>query len=236
MGCWGRLLFGKCGKTRGKKNSQIVRVNWHAVCSRMHPRIRIRGRSNDELELRRACYQNAVMRGWNGWYHCTCNTYGTWLRGDPRGWRTRHDRERVEGDYRHPSKPGTWERRYQRSQQLMRCSPLHLTREQQCVAVDAIVRTLRYHGVEALVVALDRQHLHVLARFGDHRPRKWLGVAKKNAARELLDRGLVGEGGSWGKRSQSEPIRDRAHQIAVFRYILRHGAKGATVWDFRMKP
>ena len=126
MGCWGRLLFGKCGKTRGKKNSQIVRVNWHAVCSRMHPRIRIRGRSNDELELRRACYQNAVMRGWNGWYHCTCNTYGTWLRGDPRGWRTRHDRERVEGDYRHPSKPGTWERTYQRSGQLMTRSPVRL--------------------------------------------------------------------------------------------------------------
>ena len=22
---------------------------------------------------------------WNDWYHITCNTYGTWLRGDPRG-------------------------------------------------------------------------------------------------------------------------------------------------------
>ena len=187
----------------------------------------------DRLDLRRVGYQNAVMRGWNGWYHCMCNTYGTWLRGEERGWRTRHHREHVEGDYRHPPKPGTWERTYQRSEQLMTRSPVHLTREQQQVAVDAIVGTLRYHEVEVLAVALDRQHLHVLARFGDHRPRKWLGIAKKNAARELSDRRLVDEGGSWGKRSQCEPIKDRAHQIAVFRYILRHSAKGATVWDFR---
>ena len=31
-----------------------------------------------------------AMPAWNGWYHVTGNTYGTWLPGDPRGWRECH--------------------------------------------------------------------------------------------------------------------------------------------------
>ena len=45
------------------------------------------------------------MPAWNHWYHCTAHTYGTWLRGDPRGWRARHHREHVDGDYRNRTEP-----------------------------------------------------------------------------------------------------------------------------------
>jgi hypothetical protein len=30
------------------------------------------------------------------------HTYGTWLPGDPKGFRTRHHREHIEGDYKKP--------------------------------------------------------------------------------------------------------------------------------------
>jgi hypothetical protein len=33
------------------------------------------------------------------WYHVIISTYGGWLHGDPRGFRTRHHRAHVEGDY-----------------------------------------------------------------------------------------------------------------------------------------
>lgn len=36
---------------------------------------------------------------WNSWYHVTIHVYGSWLRGDPRGWRSRHHREHADGDY-----------------------------------------------------------------------------------------------------------------------------------------
>ena len=32
---------------------------------------------------------------WNDWYHCNGNTYGTWLRGDPRGFRERRHRLEI---------------------------------------------------------------------------------------------------------------------------------------------
>jgi len=34
---------------------------------------------------------------WNDWYHVVSHVYGSWLRGDPRGWRSVNHREHVEG-------------------------------------------------------------------------------------------------------------------------------------------
>jgi hypothetical protein len=34
---------------------------------------------------------------WNDWYHVVSHVYGSWLRGDPRGWRAVDHREHVEG-------------------------------------------------------------------------------------------------------------------------------------------
>jgi hypothetical protein len=39
---------------------------------------------------------------WNNWYHCMFHTYGAWLPGDHRGFRTRHHKKHIEGDYNHP--------------------------------------------------------------------------------------------------------------------------------------
>ena len=36
------------------------------------------------------------------WFHCTSHTYGAWLHGDERSFRTRHHREHKIGDYKNP--------------------------------------------------------------------------------------------------------------------------------------
>ena len=70
-----------------------------------------------------------VSEPWNHWYHCTASTYGTWLRGDPRGWRARHHREHVEGDYRNPPPPGTYAPMLAQSKKLMKRPAVHLPNE-----------------------------------------------------------------------------------------------------------
>ena len=45
------------------------------------------------------------MTAWNNWYHVNGNTYGTWLPGDPRGWRERGHKKHVAGDYKNPPPP-----------------------------------------------------------------------------------------------------------------------------------
>lgn len=187
------------------------------------------------------------MTAWRGWIHCNGNTYGSWLRGDRRGWRSRHHREHCVGDYRNPPAPGAYDGLLRQSVTGMRQAgrtKVLLAPPARAVAARVMGEALLWHEVELIDLCVDRVHFHVLARFApvDGRPlragvsadRSWrhlVGIAKKRAARALSDLGLVPVGGVWGKRSGARPLRDRAHQVAVARYIPEHARKGAVVWS-----
>ena len=111
------------------------------------------------------------MAAWNGWYHVMANTYGTWPPGDPRGFRTRHHREHVEGDYKHPPTAGAYDDRRARSRTLMKREPVILTPAARLAAVEALVHALReVHGLEVLACAVSGCHLHVLLRLPQEVP------------------------------------------------------------------
>src|ERR1700734_1933446 len=112
-----------------------------------------------------------MLTAWNAWYHLTSNSYGTWLRGDARGWRERHHRKHVEGDYKNPPKRGTGEKELALSKKLMQRAAVGLEERLPGIALLAIVLTLLGDGVEVIIASLDDHHLHVLARFRDHQPR-----------------------------------------------------------------
>ena len=172
-------------------------------------------------------------QAWNDWYHVVVHVYGSWLRGDPRGWRELHHREHVDGDYKNPPARGSFERLHERSLSLMKREPVAIEKELREVVVAAVVEKLGRDGVEVLAAAMDAKHMHILARFRDHKPKIWVGRAKKHASHFLRQEGLrADEGGLWARRSGVDAIRDRGHQLNTFRYILAHGEKGAAVWRF----
>ncbi|MBL7132649.1 MAG: hypothetical protein ISS78_00995 [Phycisphaerae bacterium] len=171
------------------------------------------------------------MSGWNGWYHITSGTYGTWLRGDARGWRSRHHRRHVEGDYKHPP-PGERDRALRRrSQRLLKGPPVKLTKPMRKEAGRAVVEMLLFQEVELLCLSLDAVHLHLLGRFGKEPARPKVGRAKKHAY-HLLQK-LGHRGSVWAKRCRVEPITDREHQVNTYQYILDHAEKGAWTWSFK---
>jgi REP element-mobilizing transposase RayT len=174
---------------------------------------------------------------WNGWYHVTVHVYGSWLRGDPRGWRARHHREHVEGDYKNPPPAGMYDNLFELSKALMKRDPVRIAAELRQFVADAIAEKLQQDGIEVLIASIDATHLHVLARFPDHNPRHWIGRAKKHASHSVRQHGLrTEEGGLWAKRCHAEPIADRPHELRAFGYILKHVKKGARVWrNDRMK-
>ncbi len=165
--------------------------------------------------------------GWNAWYHVGCNTFGTWLRGDPRGWRERQHRRHVEGDYKRRPTPGTGRDELALSKALMDRDAVRLTaqlRRVALVALVAVVVTLVGDGVDVLIASLDDHHLHVLARFHDHETRRRLGWAKFHATKKVkevlsamqadgdavgFDLRLEHGDGIWAKGSKAEPVRDR---------------------------
>ena len=171
------------------------------------------------------------MTAWNNWYHVNGNTYGTWLPGDPRGWRERGHKKHVAGDYKNPPPAGSGDPLHQYAKGLLKQPPVHLTREQRAIAGRAIVTMLMEQQIELLAVSLDAIHFHLLGRFPNPKVRPVVGRAKKHAYFELHDRGFVGH--LWGTGANVVPITGRQHQLNVFRYINDHKKKGAWVWTFR---
>ena|SRR5205809_5238686 len=80
------------------------------------------------------------MQPWNDWYHCTLHTYGSWLRGDPRGWRARHHREHVVGDYKNP--PPKRKYLFEYSKSLMNRDPVKIENELRQFVLDAPIDKL----------------------------------------------------------------------------------------------
>lgn len=191
---------------------------------------------------------------WNGWYHCIATTHGTWIYGDARGFRTRHHRQHVEGDYKTPPPAGMYDGLRARAKGAMSGSEVTLSPPQRQTVCDAMGERLVDDGVELVDLCMAATHCHLLCRFPnwadpsivipglravnslkdgrDPVPRHMIGRAKKNAAHVLGQRGMKDAPGPlWAKRSKIEPVIDRRHQLAIVRYIRAHAAEGAVIWS-----
>jgi hypothetical protein len=181
------------------------------------------------------------MQPWNFWYHVTSNTKSTWLHGDPRGFRTRHHREHVEGDYRNSPLPGAYNDKLRRSQSLMKSPPVVLTREQCVIACSTMAEALTFHNIWFADIAVGPKHFHLLAQFppdrcmANGRPSldpamHFTGIAKKEAARRLSALRLRPQRHTWGKKSHCIPVESEEHFLFLKnRYIPDHINEGAIV-------
>ena len=165
------------------------------------------------------------------WYHCILGTYGAWLPGDDRGFRTRKHREHVEGDYKNPPPPGEFGSLKETARQSLKQEPIALGQAfRECVG-KALRERLEGLGAIVVAVSVSSRHVHVLAKMPFDCPRQWVGLAKKHAWYELRDRHQW-NGKLWGKRGKYIPVRDREHQLRVYHYILEHAAHGAWIWKW----
>lgn len=169
-----------------------------------------------------------------GWFHIVLTTYGAWLRGDARGFRTRHHREHVEGDYKNPPPPGAYDTLARYSESLLKQSPVVLPADWRPVVGTAIRERLQGLGAQLLVISVSGQHVHAQAKMPLARVRDWVGLAKKHVWFEARDRGWVGKVFAIG--SKRKPIRDHSHQVNTYNYIRRHASQGAWLWTFRDRP
>jgi hypothetical protein len=165
------------------------------------------------------------------WIHFITTTYGAWLYGDPRGFRTRHHREHVEGDYKSPPPAGTHSQRFRRSAQSLKQPPVRLTKIWRPRVGKSLRDKLDAKGARVLCLAVAAQHVHVLAKVpAKCQPRLLMGFAKKHAAFEAKSHGWQGK--LWGRRGKEVRVKDRRHQLQIYRYILAHGTEGAWTWKF----
>lgn len=165
------------------------------------------------------------------WIHITLTVYGAWLYGDPRGFRTRHHREHVEGDYKNPPPAGMYEHQKSRSRRLLKHDAVELPTEWRAIVGQALVTRFVELSAFVLCAACAKQHAHLLVKIPANEARNWSGLAKKHAWFEARANGYVGK--LWAKRGHEEPVRDREHQSNAYHYILDHIHEGAWVWDYK---
>jgi len=165
------------------------------------------------------------------WFHLIISTYGSWLHGDARGFRTRHHREHIDGDYKNPPPEGTHAERENNSRQSLKRAPVIFIPEQRALVGIALRDKLQSLGGFVLCFSVAGQHVHILVKLPAGLARSWMGNAKLHAWFELRDKcGWIGQ--MWGKRGKELSVRDRRHQLNVYRYILDHAKDGAWVWTW----
>lgn len=170
---------------------------------------------------------------WNDWYHIMCHTYGTWLPGDGRGFRTRHHREHVDGDYKSPPPAGKFDALHRHAQARMKRDEVRLNLQQRQRAVEEIVRSFNKWHIELKILAITEIHLHALARVLDRNPRHYMGLAKKECSAYMKRAGLAPPGGLWAVRCDCKPIVDQRHFDNAEGYIVDHESQGGVIYPPR---
>ena len=169
-----------------------------------------------------------MTEGGYRWCHVTVTTYGNWLPGDPRGFRTWDHREHVQGDYKQPPQED-YRARHHHARQSQTQAAVLLTPDQQRAVTLALRERLSAADATVVCVGMSRCHGHILAKFPPGDVRIPVGLAKKHAWFRLHEAGRNGR--LWGKRCGVKTIADRAHQMNVYRYIIKHEQQeGAFVW------
>ncbi len=163
------------------------------------------------------------------WFHLIISTYGSWLPGDPRGFRTRHHREHIDGDYKSPPPEGKYERRHYEHQQDLKQVGAVIEPAFRPIIGSALHDRLQQLGGNVLAVSCGGQHAHIQVQLDDGDARIPLGLAKKHATFVAREAGFAGK--LWAVRGKVVRIRDRVHQKNVYRYILDHIHEGAWVWS-----
>lgn len=118
--------------------------------------------------------------GWE-WFHIILTAYGQWLHGDPRGFRTKHHREHIEGDYQHPPPPGAYEARLHRSKSLKSFPAQVLTGDKRPLVGRALLERYAELGAFVACAAVARKHIHLLVKLPGSQTRQWTGQAKLHA-------------------------------------------------------
>ena len=148
------------------------------------------------------------MSVWNDYYHTTAHTYGTWLRGDPRGWRARHHREHVEGDYRKPPPEGKYDALHEYAKSLMKRDPVKIDDAPICKFIlERLFERFQQFNIPVPIACFDGIHAHALMQCRDHNPRIVMGIAKQYATAQLKRR--------WNAYVEARDALLKAHGSAV---------------------
>lgn len=165
------------------------------------------------------------------WRHIGINALRSWLPGDARGFRNRGHRLHSSGDYQNPPPPHEHEglRRYVQSRAR---NPVQFSVQLRTIIGVTLIKTLQAMQHRVLAVSVGKDHAHILTELPNDISaiKSIIGQCKRRSSR-AVKKWLPGS--IWSAGGSYKRIKDRAHQLAVFDYILTKQGPGAWTWSFR---
>ncbi len=168
----------------------------------------------------------------------TWTTYGSWLPGDPRGFRTRRGHEYVPPPARYAKDgepvydPRQYSERYRASRTLVPAA-VKLNAEEIRLAQLAIVEEIGSLAMRPLILAVGATHFHLISQFHGIWIRPTVGRLKAAATRALPNPGTRKR--LWTKECHMESLNTDAALEQAVDYVRRHRDQGALIheWDLQ---
>lgn len=169
------------------------------------------------------------MRPDLAWYHVIWNTLGSWLPGDPRGFRNRNHRIHSSGDYRDPPPRDEHEMLLRYNQSHSR-SAVHLPKELRPPVLEAILDALADRDCSAATVSISAEHVHALVALPpDYKEAKAVVRAMKTVSSLAIREQMPGS--IWSRGRTLKRVVTMAHWKATREYIASKQEPGAYTWD-----
>lgn len=165
------------------------------------------------------------------WRLITINALGSWLHGDPRGFRSRDHRIHSSGDYRNPPPQGEHAGLHAHRKKSG-IKPVRLSVELRPIVGRALVATLAADGWHVLAASVSSDHAHILIELPDdvRTIKAIIGDAKRISSRAI--KAWIA-GSVWSAGCDYEPIKDESHQRNAFNYILTKQGSDSWRWSFK---
>lgn len=166
------------------------------------------------------------------WWHVMWHTYGTWLPGDPRGFRDRHGRIESHGDYKRPPPKGEHEGLNRYAKRVSKDEVVLTTRELRREVCDVLLQTVQLLDYRVIVITVCRVHVHLvveLPRDFSERDAALTKIKTKSSARVINKPAMR----LWARKWKAILIHDAAHRDQELIYVRdRQGPYNCT-WTHR---
>ena len=163
------------------------------------------------------------------WRHVVICTVNSWLPGEPRGFRAEDQKIHSSGDYKNPPPAGEHAGLWHYSKKISGESVI-IPKEDYATVGHKIIAKLKELGHRVLAISVSATHSHWLVELPDSISsiRRIVGqckTASSHAIREHLP------GRVWGRYGGFKKVKDKAHHLNVYRYILNQ--KDAWFWSYK---
>ena len=165
------------------------------------------------------------------WWHLILHTKGSWLHGDPRGFRSRDHRIHSNGDYKNLPPADEHLKLYLHQKSQLKTAVVIPANLYPIIGKALHAKCLKIQ-VPVLAISAGPTHGHLQIEYENNLDAITPLTSKlKQAASHAVRHELPGK--IWARGGKPILIIDPAHQKRVFQYILKHTQDGDWVWSFR---